>query len=82
MLNSGLRDNLRRLTWFLSKDDKVPHAQSVEVVEALRERKQNGANELSFEYEEKEGLDHGYDYAESETMSEMWAWVVDKLDEK
>ncbi|GAA5902725.1 alpha/beta hydrolase [Sporobolomyces salmoneus] len=54
-------------------DDKVPHSQSLEVLEALREK---GAE---VEYEEREGLDHSFDHKEEETMDKMWEWVVDKL---
>ncbi|GAA6023807.1 hypothetical protein JCM11491_000551 [Sporobolomyces phaffii] len=56
-------------------DDKVPHAQSVEVVEALR------ARGLECEYEERAGLDHSFDHDEQEEMAPMWEWIVAKLRE-
>ncbi|GAA5961676.1 hypothetical protein JCM3765_000471 [Sporobolomyces pararoseus] len=56
-------------------DDKVPHSQSLEVVEALKKK---GKADL-LEYEEREGKDHSFDHDEKETMDQMWKWVVDKL---
>ncbi|GAA6064101.1 hypothetical protein JCM10212_003664 [Sporobolomyces blumeae] len=54
-------------------DDKVPHHQSVQVFEALRDK----GHEV--EYEEREGCDHSFDADEGEPMDKMWAWIVDKL---
>jgi len=56
-----------------SADDKVPHRQSVEVVEALKE---SGCTVV---YDEREGKDHSFDASEEEEMGEMWQWIVDKL---
>jgi len=53
----------------------VPHSQAIEVVEALKKK---GKNDLLV-YEEREGLDHSFDFEKGEDMEQMWKWVVDKL---
>ncbi|GAA5881183.1 hypothetical protein JCM16303_004832 [Sporobolomyces ruberrimus] len=58
-------------------DDKVPHNQSVEVVEAFREK---GLEHL-ITYEEREGLDHSFDAKEEEECKAMWDWIVQKFKE-
>ncbi|PFH53336.1 hypothetical protein AMATHDRAFT_137855 [Amanita thiersii Skay4041] len=54
-------------------DLKVPHRQSTDVVAAYK------AIGVEVEYEEPEGLDHGYDLAESVDMAGMYDFIVRAL---
>jgi dipeptidyl aminopeptidase/acylaminoacyl peptidase len=58
-----------------SIDDCVPPSQSIDVVEAMKER----GVDVTFEY--LEGKGHVYDRAEGVEMDEMYAWIKKILED-
>lgn len=53
-----------------NSDGKVPHVQSVDVVSALKEIGEE------VEYEELDGLDHGFDREVEHTMDSLYQFVA------
>ncbi|TFK70669.1 alpha/beta-hydrolase, partial [Pluteus cervinus] len=55
-------------------DDKVPHRQATDVVEALQ-----GISGAQVEYVEPDGLNHGFDREDGVDLEDMYTWIKEVL---